>query len=167
MLCHNGLQNPPFLSRSGHDSCYVYWCVVMRIAIPIWQGRVSPVLDTARQLLLVDMDNGRELSRRTERMPQFHAVGLVRFIGELGVDVVICGSASRQLESLLEVSGIEVIPWVGGNTEEIVSAYSKGQLSSDHFFLPGCRFARGRRGRGRRCGRRRDFGFGTQSREDL
>jgi hypothetical protein len=35
----------------------------MRIAIPQWQGRVSPVFDVAGILLLIDIEDGREIGR--------------------------------------------------------------------------------------------------------
>ena len=29
----------------------------MKVAVPDWEGRVSPVFDVARQVLLVDLDD--------------------------------------------------------------------------------------------------------------
>ena len=38
----------------------------MKIAIPISDDRVSPVFDVARRLLLVDIEDGREVGRTEE-----------------------------------------------------------------------------------------------------
>ena len=35
----------------------------MRIAIPVWGNKVSPVFDTSEHLLLVDIENGIEINR--------------------------------------------------------------------------------------------------------
>ena len=35
----------------------------MRVGIPIWEERVSPVLDTAGVLLVIDLEDRREASR--------------------------------------------------------------------------------------------------------
>lgn len=36
----------------------------MKIAIPVWKGNVSSVFDFAHKLLLVELENGAEKSRR-------------------------------------------------------------------------------------------------------
>jgi predicted Fe-Mo cluster-binding NifX family protein len=35
----------------------------MKIAIPVWENKVSPVLDTASRLLIVELKEGGEMSR--------------------------------------------------------------------------------------------------------
>ena len=37
---------------------------LMRLAIPTWNDRVSPVFDTASRLVLVDVEQGAEQGRR-------------------------------------------------------------------------------------------------------
>jgi predicted Fe-Mo cluster-binding NifX family protein len=139
----------------------------MKIAIPIWEGRVSPVMDTAQQLLVVEVRDGRERSRTLESMPRLHPVHLVRFIGDLGIDLVICGSVSRQLEWLLELSGTKVIPWIRGNVDKILTAYASGDLQDGSFSLPGCRSRFGPQRRGRRRGQGRCSQYRRYPEEDL
>jgi len=42
----------------------------MKIAIPNWQGRVSPVFDVARDVLLVDVVDGLAQARTAVRMSE-------------------------------------------------------------------------------------------------
>lgn len=35
----------------------------MKIASPVWQGRISPVFDSSRRILLLEVDAGRVLAR--------------------------------------------------------------------------------------------------------
>ena len=35
----------------------------MRIAVPIWEDRISPVFDTASRLLIVEMEDQKDTSR--------------------------------------------------------------------------------------------------------
>jgi len=35
----------------------------MRIAVPIWEDKVSPVLDTASKLLIIESETQKEVSR--------------------------------------------------------------------------------------------------------
>ena len=38
---------------------------VMKIAIPYWAGRVSPVFDVAKHLLVAEIDNDAEVKRES------------------------------------------------------------------------------------------------------
>ena len=63
----------------------------MRIAIPLFGTRVSPRMEYAQEILLVDQENPGEISK--ERIPIGHWHPLERsdrLVG-LGVDVLICG----------------------------------------------------------------------------
>jgi predicted Fe-Mo cluster-binding NifX family protein len=109
----------------------------MKIAMPIWNGFVSSVLDFAHKLLLVDIENGHELNRSEvmlipESVPQ--RAGRLK---SLGVDVLICGAISQPLMYMLTGSGIEVLPYVTGRVDELLQAYMTGQLGQQQFILPG------------------------------
>jgi len=109
----------------------------MKIAIPVWNGFVSSVFDFAHRLLMVDVQNGREVSRSevpltSESIPQ--RAGRLR---TLGVGVLICGAISRPLMYMLTGSGIEVLPYVTGPVDEILQAYITGRLGQPQFILPG------------------------------
>ncbi len=81
-----------------------------RVAISISDGRISPLFDAARRLLLVDVENGHEL-RRSEHMVQRAERGpQSRRVAELGVDVLICGAISRPLEAMLVSADVEPRP---------------------------------------------------------
>lgn len=123
----------------------------MIVAIPVWQGRVSPVFDVAGQLLLVELDDGRELGRRCEPLPDESPEQRAGRLAELGVQTLICGAISRPLEALLGVGRVEVVPRVCGDVEEVLRAFTAGALEDGRFAMPGCCGQnRGwRRGRGR------------------
>ena len=114
----------------------------MRIALSIWNDRISPVFDNSSRLLLIDLENGREIGRT---MIPDRAVRLK----ELGINVLLCGAISRPLAYLLVASGVSIIPFLTGEIEEVLDAYLKGKLTGPHFLMPGCRGGR-RRFRGRR-----------------
>jgi predicted Fe-Mo cluster-binding NifX family protein len=110
----------------------------MRVAIPISDGRISPVFDTARRLVLVDVEDGREFGR-TEKVVEEPEMGpRVRRVAELGVDVLICGAISRPLEAMLLSAGVEVVPQTCGQAEEILQAFVSGQFTEQAFLMPGC-----------------------------
>lgn len=112
----------------------------MRVAIAVWNDRISPVFDTSSRLLLVDVEQGAERGRHivevgTDSFPTQRA----RRLTELEVNVLICGAISRVLAELVSASGVVVIPWVSGPVEGVLRAYLMRRLSDSRWRMPGCR----------------------------
>lgn len=128
----------------------------MKIAIPVWQDNVSSVFDFANKLLLVELENGAEIGRNEIVLAEQSCPERAAKLRQLEVEVIICGAISRPLAYMLSSSGIDVLPFVTGSTEQILTAYKTGNLSLPQYALPGC-WKGARRGFGRRrgrCGRR-------------
>lgn len=129
----------------------------MKIAIPVWQDNVSTVCDFASKLLLVDVENGVEIHRDETILTEQSGLERASELRQLGVNVLICGAISRPLAYMIASSGIQVLPFVTGPTEQILTAYKMGNLNLPQFELHGY-WKGARRGFGRRrgwCGRRR------------
>jgi len=109
----------------------------MKIGIPILHGRVSPVFDVARRLLVVYLENGRETARVEKALDHDGATVRVRHVIEIGLDVLICGAISQPILTMLSVAGVDVIQWKCGDVNEILDAFMAGQLTEDAFPLPG------------------------------
>lgn len=109
----------------------------MRTAIPIFDDRISPVFDTASRLVLIDIEEGREVYR-TEQVLEEQGLGRrARRVAELGVDLLICGAISKLLETMLLSAGVEVIPQICGPVEEVLTAFRMGKLSEEAYVMPG------------------------------
>jgi len=126
----------------------------MKVAIPQWQGRVSPVLDVAERVLVVDLIAGGEVSRRDAALAAGGLLERARQLRQIGAEVLICGAISRPLELALEGAGIQIIPHTCGQVEEVLAAFIRGQLDQEVFLMPGCRGRRRRFRAGRRRGGR-------------
>ena len=111
----------------------------MRLAVPIWEGRISPVFDVARHLLLVEAENGLERSREERAVGEHSPYSWVPMLAELGVDSLICGAITEALSAALTGHGIRVIPWIRGEVDEVLSAYFSGELSEIRLLMPGTR----------------------------
>lgn len=125
----------------------MHFCIVMKILLPDWQGRISPLFDAAGSVLLVEIENNREV-RRTTHSLQGDLLQRVRGILGLGADVLICGAISGQLERMLRADGLQVVSNICGAIDDVLRAYQGGVLFDTQFLLPGCP------GRGRRARRR-------------
>jgi len=122
-----------------------------RIAIPTWNGRVSPVFDAAEKLLIVDIKENNECSRFETEIRRNNFPSKVVKLKELGIDTLICGAISMPLFYMVKNSGIYVIPWISGLTEDVLKAFLDERLFQ--FLMPGSIRYWGR-GHGRRHGQK-------------
>jgi len=133
----------------------------MRMAVPVWESRVSPVFDAAEELLISDFENGRELSSTKRSMSGLSPEQRAAQLAKLDVDVLLCGAISRSLEDLVGALGVEVIPWVRGEVEGVLEWYLSGMPADTRLFMPGC----GRRRQ--RCEKRRRRGRPEKKMEEI
>jgi len=122
---------------------------VARVAIPSWKGRVSPVFDVARELVVVDTAGGPQ-ARWTVPFSGSLMTQRVRRLKELGIEVVICGGISNALRAMTEAAGVRVMPWMSGPVDEVLAAYLSGSLGDGRFTMPGSPGPKGPRYRGGR-----------------
>lgn len=111
----------------------------MKVAIPVFDERISPLFDVARALVVVNIEAGREVWRERISLDDSGLVMRARQLGEQGIDVLICGAISRLLEEMLESAGVAVISQMCGPVEEVLSAFLTGELTYTAFRMPGHR----------------------------
>ncbi|MCB9865857.1 MAG: hypothetical protein H6816_04395 [Phycisphaerales bacterium] len=131
----------------------------MRVAIAASDGRITPVLDVARRLLLLDFEGRREAGRREVALAEESLARRIQRMVELRIDVLICGALSQSLHAGLLAAGIEILAHRCGCLEQVIAAYTAGGLNGVAFRMPGCHpphcaCRRGRRGGGRVHGER-------------
>jgi predicted Fe-Mo cluster-binding NifX family protein len=124
--------------------------MLMNVGVPTWDGRVSPVLDVAKHLLVVHVEGGAEVERYVADIEGTQLAAKARRITELGVQVLVCGAVSWPLEAMLASAGVRVISQTCGPVDDVLGALLTGQLPSEAFLMPGC------------CGRRRRFRGGRR-----
>jgi len=109
----------------------------MKVAIAVWENRVSSVLDFSRQLIVVELDDDGETSRVQIALPEQNALARLARLRELGIDVLICGAISQPLASAFAASGILLLPYVTGDVDDVLKAYRARELGLTQFRLPG------------------------------
>jgi len=108
---------------------------------------VSPVLDVSRHLSVIEYQGGEILKRVTAFLPEEETYHRACRIESLKVDLLICGAVSNSLREMLESRGIQLVSFVSGDIEDVLSAWLQGKLPRPELTMPGCH-------RGRGCGRR-------------
>jgi predicted Fe-Mo cluster-binding NifX family protein len=116
----------------------------MRVAVPVWGSRISPVFDTARTVEIINHDGEAETGRHRIEL---HPGTLSDRIDQLranGVEILLCGAISRPLLNLLLAAGVEVHPFLAGECETLLQAWRERRLEEPRFRMPGCCGGRGR-----------------------
>jgi len=107
------------------------------IAIPVWEGQVSTTFDFAKKILVVETESGCEIECREVTLEGEAVVTKVGALGENGVQVFLCGSISRPLANAVTQAGIQAIPFVTGDVDDVLAAYICGQLDKPRFLQAG------------------------------
>ena len=144
----------------------------MRIAIPIWEGKVSPVFDTALRLLVVEVENKKEAARFIYYIDEQDLTRRCRRLRNLEVDILICGAVSHPFLQMLLASGLDVIQQISGRAEEVLEAYLQGNIFPSRFLMPGCKRCQHRYGSSQRKNninglRRRRLGKNGNSKTEM
>ena len=110
----------------------------MRLAVPLWNACVSPVLDTAERLLVVDIQSGQVVSQREIRLDGKNVEQNAQIIAD-HADILVCGALSRMLSSYFDSRGIAIYPWIMGEVDTIIQIFNDGKIPGPEFSMPGCR----------------------------
>jgi predicted Fe-Mo cluster-binding NifX family protein len=132
----------------------------MKAALTVWEGRVSPVFDVSREVLVLTIEDGAVGARSRESINTPTAAAKIDRLVEMGIQTLVCGAISEPLQYELAVRGVKLIGFVAGDIDEVVESLLAGTLPTPLLSMPGCRRQnrfRGGRGGGS-CGGRRDVG---------
>ena len=131
----------------------------MKLALATWNGWMAPVFDVSRQVLILDISDGKATARRQEVLPGTDPATQAERLAGLEPQTLLCGAISKPLADRLAVKGVQVIPFIAGEADQVLAAYLAGTLAGPAWSMPGCcgrrgQFRGGARGRGCRRGQR-------------
>jgi predicted Fe-Mo cluster-binding NifX family protein len=109
----------------------------MKVVLTVWENRISPVADSARQLLIVNVENRTIRRRHTVCFEVESVFYRARRLSDLEVEVFVCGAISDFFASLLEGYGIQLIPFTCGEAEEVLDAYLEDSLPCPRLMMTG------------------------------
>ncbi|MBW1778860.1 MAG: NifB/NifX family molybdenum-iron cluster-binding protein [Deltaproteobacteria bacterium] len=112
----------------------------LRVAVPIYRKRISPVLDFCERLLVVDLVENSEVERKEVFLDEMSLSDRLTLLQRLEVTMVICGGISDTLYHMLQNCGIESISGITGDVEDVITAFCRNQLNDSKFMMPGCNF---------------------------
>jgi predicted Fe-Mo cluster-binding NifX family protein len=122
----------------------------MKLAIAIWNSRISPVFDVSRKVRLLEVNNGSVVSAGDQSLLEEDPDLKLRRLAALGADTLICGAVSNKVREMALARGFTLIPFVAGEVEAVIEAWLNGTLKHAIYRMPGCRVRQcAFRGRGR------------------
>ncbi|MFH0814463.1 MAG: NifB/NifX family molybdenum-iron cluster-binding protein [Pseudomonadota bacterium] len=125
----------------------------MKIAIPLFNNRVSPRFDFAPSLLVAAIENNQIRERKEIALKGFNLFQRCSILKDLGVNTLICGGIQDFLTRSLDFTSVKVISPISGDAEEVLQRFLQGTLSPS--FPPSLAVSRPRpcwRGKRRRIG---------------
>ncbi len=126
----------------------------MKMAVSIWNGRIAPVFDVSRHLVVVEIVRGVIQQRYEDSLDE----DLSRKIEKIAADnirLLVCGAISQSVAEMLAIRDIRIIPFVSGDVDEVIHACLENQLDHPRFVMPGCCRRGRRRFRAKHCGNSR------------
>jgi predicted Fe-Mo cluster-binding NifX family protein len=98
----------------------------------------------------VDIENKHVLATEHYTIPS-QGREKVAYLHAMRVDIVICSAISKYFARLLYSQGIELLPGIIGDVEDICQSYIDRSLTVDKYAMPGCRGISSDMRKGRHC----------------
>ena len=95
----------------------------MKIAIPMFQTKISPRFDQTQRFVLLEIENDNIIARETLTTQGWPVLDKMKHLVDLGVNTLICGGIDRASLQYLGFKGIKIYSWVTGEVEDAVSCF--------------------------------------------
>jgi predicted Fe-Mo cluster-binding NifX family protein len=109
----------------------------MKIAIPVWQDRVSPLFDSSEHLLVAESAGNRILKQDVISMESLSLFQRIDLLQRLHIEVFACGGITRPILENISNKNIKVIPFICGDVNELLQAILNGKDVKFLFSMPG------------------------------
>lgn len=108
----------------------------MKLALVIFEDRISVVFDNSSQLLLVSIKDNLVESTKEINFSALCTVEMIEILKGESVRILICGAISEFMQQTIEKNKIKVIPWISGPVEKVLDAWVNGTM--EELVMPGC-----------------------------
>ena len=91
----------------------------MKVALTVWENRISPLFDAACMLLIADVKKGRVSERRFEAIKCESPYLKIGILNDVGANILVCGGISDFYANIIEARGIKIIPFISGDVNDV------------------------------------------------
>ena len=110
----------------------------MKVAVTVWENRISPLFDATQTLLIADIHNRVVTEKHLVPFDGLSPFSRAATLERLGINTLICGGVSDFFANLIEARNIRIIPFVAGCVDQVIEAYLRDGLCHKKFRMPGC-----------------------------
>ena len=100
----------------------------MRLAISTDRGFVSPHFGRCPSFTIVDIKDGKLISKQVIENPGHHPGFLPEFLHGKGVECIIAGGMGQRAVGLFDEQGIKTLVGISGKVDEVIDKLLKGTL---------------------------------------
>ena len=109
-----------------------------KIAVTVWEHRVSPVFDSARTLLIAEIKDDALINTSYLNFDPNRPLELLQMLQAQQIVLLICGAVSEGPANMLEAAGIELISFIAGDVLRVLESFLQGGPLGAEFKMPGC-----------------------------
>ena len=102
----------------------------MKFALALYGTEISPHFGHCETFLVVDAQDGKEISREELESPGHQPGLLPKLLAEEGIKCIIAGGMGRRAQMIFADFGIEVIAGAQGTPDAVIDAFLAGELKT-------------------------------------
>lgn len=145
------------VNSDGTVNAYIVGMKSETVAVPVYQERISPLLDVAKKFAIFEIKDGEIRQKSVVDINAMCEPFMVDKLKDLCVSVIIGDAVSGFVSRIISEKGMRLIPWVNGAVDDVIELYIKDALVSSYPDATPC-------GRERRRGRCSGNGRGGKGR---
>ncbi len=123
---------------------------VMKVAIPVFNERVSPRFDNAQMFILFVAESESVVDREELCTQKWTLNKKITTLVDRDIETIICGGIDRWSMRQFKRYGVRIYSWVTGSVDDALSCFLKGQLASGYILEKGGRVREQWRFRGKK-----------------
>ena len=108
----------------------------MKVAIPLFNNRVSPRFEFAPSLLLARVENNQVMETQEINLKDYDLFQRCALLKDLAVDTLICGGIQGFVIRSLSLTIVQVITPISGEAEEALQSFLQGGLKPPFVTFP-------------------------------
>ena len=109
----------------------------MKVAIPLYGGRVSPRFGYTRDFLIVEIEGKKEIDRKALTMEINHPARMADRLAKEEVSLVLSGGMNPYFQEQFRLRNIAVIWGLIGEADDVLASYLDDQVFSGMGPCPG------------------------------
>jgi predicted Fe-Mo cluster-binding NifX family protein len=100
----------------------------MKIAIPVFQTKISPRFDQTQGFIVVETEKANVISKKHLSTIGWTALDKMRHLVSLRIDTLICGGIDRASLQYLSFNGLTVYSWVTGEVDDALACFLDNRM---------------------------------------